>query len=42
MRIGELTYTVAEARKARFAEAGLTKSDISFTEGDQYAILRFK
>ncbi len=42
MRIGELTYTAAEAKKAKFAETGLTGSDILFAEGDQYAILRLK
>ncbi len=39
MRMGELTYTAAEAKKATFAETDLTRSDISFAEGDQYAIL---
>ncbi len=42
MTIGELTYTAAEAKKATFAETGLTRWDISFAEGDQYAILRLK
>ena len=42
MRIGELIYTTAEAKKATFAETGLTKSDISFAESDQYAILHLK
>ncbi len=42
MRMGELTYTAAETKQATFAETGLTKSDISFAEGDQYAILRLK
>ncbi len=42
MRMGELTYKAAEAKKATFAETGLTRSDISFAEGDQYAILRLK
>ncbi len=42
MRIGELTYTAAEAKKAKFAETGLTRSDILFAEGDQYAIPRLK
>ncbi len=42
MRMGELTYTATEAKKATFAETGLTRSDISFAEGDQYAILRLK
>ena len=42
MRMGKLSYTAAEAKKATFAETGLTRSDISFAEGDQYAILRLK
>ncbi len=42
IRMGELTYTAAEAKKVMFAEIGLTRSDISFAEGDQYAILCFK
>ncbi len=35
-------YTAAEAKKTTFAETSLTRSDISFAEGDQYAILRLK
>ncbi len=42
MRMWELTYTAAEAKKATFAETGLTRSDISFAEEDQYAILQLK
>lgn len=42
MRMEELTYTAAEAKKATLSETGLTRSDISFVEGDQYAILRLK
>ncbi len=42
MRIGNLTYTAAEAKKATFAETSLTKSEISFVEEDQYTILRLK
>ncbi len=42
MRMEEWTYTAAEAKKATFAEIGLKRSDISFGEGDQYAILRLK
>ncbi len=42
MRMGELTYTAAEAKKATFSEIGLTRSDISFEEGGQYATLRLK
>ena len=32
MRIEELIYIAAEAKKAMFAETGLTKSDILFAE----------
>ena len=42
MRLGEITYTIAEAKKASFKDTKLTRSDISFAEGDQYAILRLK
>ena len=42
MRMEEFTYTAVEAKKATFAQTGLTRSDISFAEGDQYAILRLK
>lgn len=42
MRMGELTYTAVDAKKATFAETGLTRSDISFAEEDLYAILRLK
>ncbi len=42
IRMGQFTYTEAEAKKATFAETGLTRSDISFSKGDQYAILRLK
>ncbi len=33
MKMGELTYTAAEAKNATFAETGLRRSDISFAEG---------
>ncbi len=42
IEIGELTYIAAEAKKATFAQTSLTRSDISFAEGDQYVILRLK
>ena len=42
MRMGELTYTAAEAKKVTFAQTSLTRSDISFAEEDQYAILCLK
>ncbi len=40
MRIGELKYKAAEAKKTTFAETGFPRSDISFAGGDRYAILR--
>ena len=42
MRLDKMTYTEAEAKKSTLAETKLTRSDISFAEGDQYATLRFK
>ncbi len=42
MRMGELTTISGEAKKGTFAEKDLTRSDISFAKGDQYAILRLK
>ena len=42
MRLGEITYTAAEAQKSTFAETKLTRSDFLFAEGDQYATLRLK
>ena len=42
MRLGEITYTVAEAKKSTFAETKVTTWDISFAEGDQYATLWLK
>lgn len=40
MRLGEITYTETEAKKPCFAQTKLTRSDISFAEGDQYVTLR--
>lgn len=42
MQINELSYTVAEAKKSTFVDTNLTRSGISFVEGDQYAILHLK
>lgn len=42
MKMGELTYITTDAKKAMFAKTSLTKSNISFAEGDQYAILCLK
>ncbi len=42
MRLREITYMTAEAKKSTFAETKLTGSDTSFVEGDQYVTLRLK
>lgn len=42
MQRGKLTYTAAGLKKDLFKDTKLTRSDISFAEGDQYAILRLK
>lgn len=38
----KFTYIAAKAKKTTFAKTGLTKSDISFAEGNHYAILYLK
>lgn len=42
MRLGEITYTVAEKTHPSFKDLHLTRSDITFSENDQYATLRLK
>ena len=42
LRMGEFTYTNAESQARTFANTRLTRSDITFSEGDQHAILRLK
>lgn len=42
MRLGEITYTETEVKKPSFIQTRLTRSDISFAEGNQYATLRLK
>lgn len=42
MRMEELTYVAAKAKKATFADIGLIRLHISFAERDQYAILWLK
>lgn len=34
MKMGALTYTAAEVKKAKFTKRNLIKLDIFFTEGD--------
>lgn len=40
--LGEITYTAAEWKKLSFEATHVTRSDISFTEFDQYAVLNLK
>lgn len=42
LRLGEITYTHAERNKSSFASTSTTRSDVFFSENDQYAILRLK
>ena len=38
----EITYMVTEFKKASFPSTKVTRSDISFAESNQYAVLRLK
>lgn len=40
--LGEITYTSTELKKASFARTQVTRSDVSFAEGNQYTVLRLK
>ena len=40
--LGEITYTSAELKKTNFVDTHATRSDVSFAEGNQYAVLRLK
>ena len=42
MKIGELMYTMMEAKKATFVETYFAKLDILFAKRDQYIVLRLK
>ena len=42
LRLGEITYTVADRKKTSFQRLKPTRGDISFAENDQYATLRLK
>jgi hypothetical protein len=42
LRLGEITYTTAEAKKPSFARTKVTRGDVSFAEFDQYATIRLK
>lgn len=42
LRLGEITYTSTELKKASFTRTQVTRSDVSFAEGNQYAVLRLK
>lgn len=37
---GEITYTGIELKKSLFSKTRVTRSDLSFAEGDQHAVLR--
>lgn len=40
MRLGEITYMEPEKQANSFKDLHLTRSDITFSENDQYATLR--
>ena len=40
--MGEFTYTSGEVRASTFTSTKLTRSDVTFSDGDQHAILRLK
>ena len=42
LRLGEITYTGTELKKASFSVTRVTRSDISFSEVNQYAVPRLK
>lgn len=42
MQLGELFYTEAEKQSAFFKDLHLIRSDVTFSESDQYATLRLK
>lgn len=42
MRLGEITYTQTERKSVSFKDLHLTRSDVTFSEQDQYATLRLK
>lgn len=42
LRVGEFTYTPQALAMPSFSQTGLTRSDITFSEDDDYAILRLK
>jgi hypothetical protein len=42
LRLEEITYTIAEAKKPSFARTKVTREDVSFAEFDQYATIRLK
>ena len=42
LRLGKITYTGTEFKKASFLATRVTRSDISFSKGNQYTMLCFK
>ena len=39
LRVGEFTYTQQDLKSKAFKDTGLTRSDITFAEDNEYAIL---
>lgn len=42
LQLGKITYTGTELKKASFSKTKVTRLDVSFAEGNQYAVLRLK
>ncbi len=42
LRLGEIIYTSTDLKKASFSRTRVTRSDVSFAEGNQYAVLHLK
>ena len=42
LRLGEIKYTSTDLKKASFSRTRVTRSDVSFAEGNQYAVLHLK
>lgn len=42
LRLGEITYTGTVLKKTSFSKTKVIRSDVSFAEGNQYAVLRLK
>lgn len=42
LRLGEITYSPSDLKKASFTDLKVTQSDVRFAENDQYAVFRLK